>query len=149
MEAVNTSKLIRSLEAVLEIFSKLFGTYLVYLLISEIGNYISEDFAKDTLLSLLLLPAIYVLKDSLIIFEPFFSKVEISKEVVTVKNGITPRITDSLKISSIDNVEVVKTPLGYIFNYASIRLYGKGGYVNMPYVCKADEVSKHFKLGTE
>ena len=149
MDAVNTSKWIRSLEAILEIFLKLFGTYLVYLLISEIGNYFSENFAKDTLLSLLLLPAIYVLKDSLIIIEPFFAKVEMSSEVVTVKNGITPRITDSLKISSVDNVEVVKTPLGYLFNYASIRLYGKGGYVNMPYVCNADEVSKSFKLGTE
>ena len=98
---------------------------------------------------MLLLPAIYVLRNLLIIFEPFFSVVKKSDTQVTVKSGITPIIIDTLNLSSVDNIEIVKTPLGYCFNYASIRLYGRGGSVDMPFVINAEEVSKTINISAK
>lgn len=59
------------------------------------------------------------------------------------------RVIDTLNIASVDNIEIVKTPLGYCFNYASIWLYGCGGSVDMPYVIDAEEVSKTINISVE
>ncbi len=147
---IPTSKWVRSFEAVLELVFKLLGIYIVYFAINWLGNYLFlSNFRQDTLLSLLLLPAIYVLRNLLIIFEPFFSVVKKSDTQVTVKSGITPIIIDTLNLSSVDNIEIVKTPLGYCFNYASIRLYGRGGSVDMPFVINAEEVSKTINISAK
>ena len=147
MDEIPTSKWIRSFEATLEICFKLLGIYIVYFVINWLGNKLVEgNFQQDTLLSLLLLPAIYVLRDLLIIFEPFFAVVIKSETQVTVKSGITPRIIDTLNLASVDNIEIVKTPLGYCFNYASIRLYGLGGNVDMPYVLNAEKDSNTINI---
>jgi hypothetical protein len=147
MNEIPTSKWIRSIEAILELFFKLLGIYIVYFAINWLGkDLVGSDFRQDTLLSLLLLPAIYVLRDLLIIFEPFFVVIKKSTTQVTVKSGITPRVIDTLNLASVDNIEIVKTPLGYCFNYASIRLYGLGGSVDMPYVRNAEEISKAINI---
>jgi hypothetical protein len=147
MNEIPTSKWIRSIEATLELFFKLLGIYIVYFAINWLGtDLVGSDFRQDTLLSLLLLPAIYVLRDLLIIFEPFFVVIKKSTTQVTVKSGITPRVIDTLNLASVDNIEIVKTPLGYCFNYASIRLYGLGGTVDMPYVHNAEEISKAINI---
>jgi hypothetical protein len=147
MNEIPTSKWIRSIEATLELLFKLLGIYIVYFAINWLGtDLVGSDFRQDTLLSLLLLPAIYVLRDLLIIFEPFFVVIKKSTTQVTVKSGITPRVIDTLNLASVDNIEIVKTPLGYCFNYASIRLYGLGGSVDMPYVRNAEEISKAINI---
>jgi hypothetical protein len=147
MNEIPTSKWIRSIEATLELLFKLLGIYIVYFAINWLGtDLVGSDFRQDTLLSLLLLPAIYVLRDLLIIFEPFFVVIKKSTTQVTVKSGITPRVIDTLNLASVDNIEIVKTPLGYCFNYASIRLYGLGGTVDMPYVRNAEEISKAINI---
>lgn len=147
MDEIPTSKWIRSLEAFLELCFKLLGIYIVYVAINWLGKELfGSDFRQDTLLSLLLLPAIYILRDVLIIFEPYFAVVNKSESQVTVRSGITPRVIDTLNIASVDNIEIVRTPLGYCFNYASIRLYGRGGSVDMPYVINAEEVSKTINI---
>ncbi|MFT4805879.1 MAG: hypothetical protein ACI9YE_003108 [Psychroserpens sp.] len=147
MDEIPTSKWIRSLEAFLELCFKLLGIYIVYFAINWLGKELfASNFRQDTLLSLLLLPAIYILRDVLIIFEPFFAVVNKSESQVTVRSGITPRVIDTLNIASVDNIEIVRTPFGYCFNYASIRLYGRGGSVDMPYVINAEEVSKTINI---
>lgn len=150
MNEIPTSKWIRCIEAFLELTFKLLGIYVVYFAINWLGkDLFGSDFRQDTLLSLLLLPAIYVLRDLLIIIEPFFSDVKMSELQVTVKSGISPRIIDTLNLASVDNIEIVKTPLGYCFNYASIRLYGRGGSVDMPFVCDAEEISKTINISVK
>ncbi len=143
MNSLPTAKISRSIEALLEIVVKLFGIYIVYLAFNTLGQSLfADDFRQDTLLSLLLLPALYVLRESLIIIEPFFAVVSVSKDRITVKSGVTPRISDTLNLESVDNIEVVRTPIGFLCDYGSINLYGIGGTVEIPFVKNPDTVSE-------
>lgn len=150
MDKLSTSKGIRCFEALLEILVKLIGISIVYAIVNWLGQFmLGSDFQQDTLLSLLLLPAIYVLRDLLTIIEPYFVIVEKSQNFVSVTYGITPRIIDTLELHSVDNIEVLRTPLGYLFNYGTIRLYGRGGQVEMPFVFNAEQVSKTLNIGRQ
>lgn len=148
MDKLKTSTAIRSFEALLEILVKLAGIVAVYLLFNWIGQTVfGSEFGQDTLLSLLLIPALYVLRDFLIIIEPFFVVVEKADTKVKVQYGLAPRVTDTLQLDSVDNVEVSKTPLGLVFNYGTIRLYGRGGQLEMPFVRDADKVAESINIG--
>lgn len=148
MNKVQTVWFARSIEAALEIAAKLFGVYLVYRIFNFIGHKVlGDEFSQDTLLSLLLLPTLYVLTELPSILEPFVVVVKKSENRVSVTSGIVPRIADTLDLESVDNIEIIKTPFGFVFNYASIRLFGLGGSVEMPFVKDAEQVSKTIHMG--
>jgi hypothetical protein len=59
-------------EVIGEILFKILGLYIVYLIFDFIGKWIEVgDVTSNTLLSIVVLPAIYVLKDAYAIFTPF------------------------------------------------------------------------------
>lgn len=148
MDKVATVWFARSIEASLEIIAKLLGVYLVYRMFNYIGQQmLGESFSQDTLLSLLLLPTLYILTELPSIIEPFVVKVQKSESRVSVISGIVPRVADTLDLESVDNIEIIKTPMGFLFNYGSIRLFGLGGSVEMPFVKNAEQVSKTISLG--
>ena len=141
---IETVKLARSVEAFLEIFCKLIGIYLVY----KFGSYImnSED-AANTLFSILLLPALLILRDGHIIFEPFTIKTYITDNDVIVKSGLLTRTTDKLNIKTLENIELVKTPMARLpspfwKSYGTLNLYAYGGTVIMPYLKDPEVVQK-------
>jgi len=133
---IETTTWPRSFEAMLEILFKLLGLYLVY----EFGSYVmgSED-ASNTLFSILLLPALLILKDAHIILEPFTIKTYITDNDVIVKSGLLTRTTDKLNIKTLENIELVKSPLARLpsplwKSYGTLNLYAYGGAVIMPYL---------------
>lgn len=74
-ENIPVAKLLPSFEALLEVLVKLFGLAIVYIIFEAVGKWLmGDDFRADMLLSVVVLPAIYVLKDSYTIFEPYFVK---------------------------------------------------------------------------
>jgi hypothetical protein len=126
----------RSLEAILEILVKLAGLYIVYKFGSLMMN--SVD-ASNTLFSILMLPALLILRDAHIIFEPFTIRTQITDSEVTVTRGLLTRKSDRLSIKTLENIELVKTPLGRLnigtwCNYGTLNLYAYGGTVVMPYL---------------
>lgn len=145
---IGTVKLIRSIEALLEILIKLGGLYLVY----EFGSYVMDsDDAANTLFSILLLPALLILKGAHIIFEPFTIKIYISDNDVTVKSGLLTRTTDRLNIKTLENIELVKTPVGRMGNrywakYGTLYLHAYGGMVIMPFLKEPEETQKRIEV---
>ncbi len=126
----------RALEATLEILVKLAGLYVVYKFGSFMMN--STD-ASNTLFSILMLPALLILRDAHIILEPFTIRTQITNSEVTVTRGLLTRKSDRLSIKTLENIELVKTPLGRLnigswYNYGTLNLYAYGGTVVMPYL---------------
>jgi hypothetical protein len=126
----------RSLEALLEILVKLAGLYVVYNLGSLMMNLAETN---NTLFSILMLPALLILRDAHIILEPFTIRTQITDSEVTVTRGLLTRKSDRLSIKTLENIELVKTPLGRLniglwCNYGTLNLYAYGGTVVMPYL---------------
>ena len=122
-----------ALEEGLSLIIELLGLIVVFMLFREIGEWITDDnFSPDILLSLVVLPAIYLFKDVSEIIEPIFVKVQLSKDEVIVETGIFTRSKDCLKLKNIENIEVVTTLMGRWFNYGTLNLYAYGSWVQIP-----------------
>jgi hypothetical protein len=126
----------RALESTLEILVKLAGLNMVYQFGSLMMN--SVD-ASHTLFSILMLPALLILRDAHIILEPFTIRTQITDSEVTVTRGLLTRKSDRLSMKTLENIELVKTPLGRLnigswCNYGTLNLYAYGGTVVIPYL---------------
>lgn len=138
MNPIKTSKWIRALEALFEIFFQLLGVWVTFLLFNVFGEVVmGEDFSSDILFSVLLLPALYILRDGHIVISPFFVKVRVSEKEAESRTGIFTQRLDKLNLKNVENVEVVSTVLGRIFNYGTIYFYTYGSWVGLPYVVDA------------
>jgi len=130
-----------ALEAVADILLQLIGLSLMYFIFNEIGkNLIGNDFSPDMLLSLVVLPAILVLKSCGKIFEPYFVEVFLDNETLSVKQGILTTFEDSLSLKTVENIEVTTTLLGKLRNYATIRVFAYGAWVTIPNVKNAQNI---------
>jgi len=133
LERKEVAKYCPAIEAAFRLVIEMLGLLVVFLVFREIGEWVTEDkFSPDILLSLVVLPAIYLLKDLPEILEPLFVKVNFSKEEIEVESGILTRSKDCLTLKNIENIEVVTTPLGRYFNYGTLNLYAYGSWVQLP-----------------
>ncbi|KON51684.1 hypothetical protein ACX11_21500 [Vibrio parahaemolyticus] len=149
LKEVEVVKVARCFEAMGEILCRLLGLVLVYVMFEFIGTkVVGASFQKDTLLSLVVLPAIYVLKDLHTIIEPFFVKVWMNEESVKVQSGILTQRIDNLILKNVENVELTKSPIGRVFGYTTLCLYAYGSWVELPFVksCLAEDL--HAQLST-
>lgn len=131
---IKTVKLARSFEASIEIFMNLAWVLLVYLIFKWLTEHIIEGDINDILISMLLLPSLYIIKDSSKVITPWFVSVSIRDNSVSSITGVAPQIDDTLSLGKVDNIEVQVTPLGKVFNYGTIKLYSAGGAIEIPYV---------------
>ncbi|MDP2851011.1 MAG: PH domain-containing protein [Sulfuricurvum sp.] len=130
-----------AIEAIVDILLQLFGLSLMYLIFNEIGKYlIGSKFTPDMLLSLVVLPAILVLKSCGKILEPYFVAVSLNNETLSVKQGILTTFEDSLSLKTVENIEVTTTLLGKYRNYATIRVFAYGAWVTIPNVKDAQNI---------
>ncbi len=149
LKVVKTSKWIRSTEAFFEIFLKLFGVYVTFLLFNLSGEVVmGEDFSADTLFSLLLLPALYILKEGHVIILPFFVKVRVSKTSAESRTGIITQRLDKLNLKNVENIEVISPLLGRVFNYGTLYFYTYGSWVCLPFVMGAHELKDKLEAVT-
>ena len=122
-----------ALEEVVDIIIQLIGLTIIYLLFTEIGErVIGEEFSKDILLSMVVLPAILVLKQASNVFQPYFVEVDLQGNTLSVKQGILTTFEDSLNLDTVENVETVTTIIGRLLNYSTIRIYAYGSWVEVP-----------------
>ncbi|MDH5394428.1 MAG: PH domain-containing protein [Gammaproteobacteria bacterium] len=134
-KTIAVARLAPALEALLEVVIKIFGLAVIYVIFEAVGKWlIGEGFRTDTLLSLVVLPSIYVLKDSYTIFEPFFVKIYLGEENVTVETGILTKNLDSLNLQTVENVEIITSPLGRLRGYSTLHVYSYGSWVELPHV---------------
>lgn len=141
MYLIKTAKYPRLIEAIFELVAKLVGSYCVYILFNWfINTVLDKDVKDDTLLSLLLLPALYVLKDIYLVIDPMTITVERYRDKISVTRGLVPQIIDTLEFKSVENTEVITTLLGRYCGYSTIRLYSPGGQVEMPHVYRAEKI---------
>lgn len=141
-QPISVVKFARSIEAIFEILFQLFGLYIVYLAFNYVGKEIlgAENFSSDTLLSLVVLPAIYILKDSHIVLEPFTIKISYSDQDVSVERGILTKRRDCLKFGTVENVELVTTWLGRKVGYGTLNIYAYGCWVELPNIKDAPNI---------
>ena len=147
-EEISVVRLPRSFEAFLEIVAKLLGLVIVYLIFECVGNILmGDEFRSDTLLSLVVLPAIYILKDLHIILEPYFIKIQLNDEQVTVESGILTKRLDCLNLKTVENVELITTPLGRLCGYSSLNVYAYGSWVEIPFVKSPLPIKEKIEMG--
>lgn len=141
MRKFKSSRIIRFIEALVETVVKLWAVYFVYLGFNWfVLNVLDKNVADDTLMSLLLLPALYILKDLDVVIDPLTIKIEKDRDRISVVRGLTPRVRDTLEFKSVENIEVITTVFGSIFNFSTVVLYSPGGNVEIPYVYRANKV---------
>ncbi|MBE4245349.1 PH domain-containing protein [Vibrio parahaemolyticus] len=141
MRKVVTSQKLRAFEASIETISKLLAIYVVYIVFNWlVGTLLGKDLAEDTLLSLLLLPALYILRDADQIIDPFTVRVTLFSDKVSVVRGLSPRVNDTLEYQCVENIEIVTPLLGWVCGYATVRLHSPGGNVEIPYVFNAEKI---------
>jgi hypothetical protein len=137
----------RALEATLEILVKLAGLYMVY----QFGSLMMDSVdASNTLFSILMLPSLLILRDAHIILEPFTIKTIITDSEVSVTRGLLTRTTDKLSIKTLENIELVKTPMARIpsrfwKSYGTLNLYAYGGTVIMPNLKKPEAIQREIE----
>ena len=130
-----TSKYLRGIEALVEVLLQLLGVLATYFVFNWIGKTaFNSDFSSETLFSLLLLPALYILKTANEIVSPKYVKVKISRTTVESRTGIFTQRLDKLQLKTVENIEVVSTIGGRFFNYGTICLYAHGSWVELPFL---------------
>ena len=133
--ALIVAKVIPAIEALFELAARLLGLMIVYIIFNKIGAYLTDDdFKPDILLSLVVLPAIYILKDLNFVLQPFFVKVWLADNDVTVDSGVLTKRLDCLNLANVENIELVTTFGGRFFNYATLHVYAFGSCVSLPHV---------------
>ncbi len=136
---IPTSKYRRAMEALLEVVFKLFGLYLTYLAFNWFGEILlKSDYRADTLFSVVLLPALYILKDAHVILAPIFVKVKDSGTSITVTTGILTKRVDKLGFETVENIEVIQTIARRLFGFGTVDLYAYGSGIRIPYVKNVD-----------
>ena len=141
-----TAKKVRCLEAIFEIVFRLVGISLVYYLLNKILIFLGLlGSASELMVSLLILPVLYILKDAYKIIEPFTVKVWMTHEDITVSRGLVTKIEDTLEFKTVENLEVIESLLGKVFGYATIKLYSPGGGVEIPFVYDSSVVLSDLK----
>lgn len=147
-EEISVIKGPRSIEAFFELVAKLLGLVVVYAIFEFVGkSLMGEAFRSDTLLSLVVLPAIYVLKDSHRILEPYFVKILLSDEKVTVESGILTKRLDCLSLQNVENVELITTLLGRLCGYSTLYVYAYGSWVVIPFVESPLPIKERIEAG--
>ncbi len=141
MDVLNTAKWARAMEAACEIAVRLLGIFVVYqgfdFLLKSIE---ASSGSQDLLISMLLLPALYILKDSFRVIEPFTVRVEFYEKKISVFRGLAPRVKDTLEFKNSENIEVITSVFGQVLGYSTVRLYSPGGYVEIPYVYQPEDI---------
>jgi hypothetical protein len=146
MKILPTSKWTRALEAFIELAVKLVGVFVVYRVFDWLlSAHFQSLSGQDNLMSLLLLPSLYILKDISVVLEPFTVVVEQHNDKISVFCGVAPRVKDTLEFKSVENIEVVTTLIGRFRNYGTIRLYSPGGSIEMLYVYDPNKVVKEIE----
>ena len=147
---IPTCKWKRIFEAFLEIIFQIIGVYISYLLFNLLGEFLLGDkYQSETVYSLLLLPTLYVLKGAHIIVSPYFVVVKISENEVQSRTGIFTHRLDKLQLKTVENIEIVSTLLGRVFNYSTIYLYAHGSWVRLPYVVQPEEIKAQIESNLE
>ena len=145
-----TSKYLRGIEAGVEIFLKLLGVLATYIVFNWVGQFVfNSDFSSETLFSLLMLPALYILKTANEIVIPKYVKVKISDNEVESRTGIFTHRLDKLQLKTVENIEVVSTIGGRYFNYGTIYLYAHGSWVELPFLVNANDVKVELEAKIE
>ncbi|MBL4801239.1 MAG: PH domain-containing protein [Emcibacter sp.] len=140
---IETCKFARMCEAFIEIFLQIVGISATYCFFNYLGNkFINPEFGSETLFSLLLLPALLILKSSDNIISPWLVKVRISETDVEATTGIFTKTQDKLELRAVENIEVISTMMGRLCNYSTISLYGNGSSVWLPHIRNADTLKR-------
>lgn len=146
LDKIEVAKLPCAIEKIVDIFCQLVGLGIVYWLFTAIGELlIGEDFSTDVLLSMVVLPAILVLKKSSEILQPYFVKVSIKGDKLSVTQGILTIFEDNLTLENVENVETVTTIFGRFLDYSTIRIYAFGSWVVVPNVKNPKEIKKELE----
>ena len=150
VDYLRTAKLNRCVEAVFEVLARLLGIILVYVFLNTVLIFFGLlDSQNDLMVSLLILPVLYILKDSYKIIEPYTVSVELYKTEISVTRGLLTKVTDTLEFPTVDNIEVTKTIFGRIYNHASIRLIAPGGWVEILHLYDFEKFVDHVHRAKE
>lgn len=120
---------------------------MIYFIFTKIGNYlIGDNFSADILLSLVVLPSILILKRCGEILAPYTVSVSLSDNTISVKHGFLTTFEDSLNLRTVENIEVVTSVFGKVLDYATLRVYTYGSWVEIPNVKSPSKLKERIEL---
>jgi len=98
MENLKTAKWVRVFEAAGEILLKVLGMCAVFIVFEYLLGLIPNLNAdRELLVSMLLLPTLYILKDANIIIDPLTVVAESHPDKISVFRGVAPKVKDTLE----------------------------------------------------
>lgn len=141
MIKLETAKHSRFFEAAITVGARLSGIIGVYIcfnsLLVKLGV-ISSD--SDLMISLLILPVIYILKDSYTLLEPYTVSAFYNDDKVSVTRGFFTKVTDTLDFVNVENTEIIQSLIGKHYKFATIKMYSPGGGVEVPFLFEYEKL---------
>ena len=146
MIKLKTAKHSRAFEAAISVGARLSGIIGVYIgfnsLLVEFG-FISGD--SDLMISLLILPILYILKDSYTFFEPYTVSAFYNDDKVSVTRGFFTKVTDTLDFVNVENTEIIQSLIGKHYKFATIKMYSPGGGVEVPFLFEYEKLLEYIE----
>jgi len=144
---ISTSKVIRSIEAAVEIIARLLVIIATYQLFKQLGTvFFGEQYNNDMLYSIVILPTLYIFQGAHIVLAPYFVKVNICEDNIKARTGILTYRHDQLGFKTVENIELVSTLGGRVFGYTTIFLYAYGSWVRIPFVKDSQALKKEIEF---
>jgi len=121
-------------EALLLFSLQIIGVFLTAWFVNFLGHIFITNFDSSFLFGVLILPLLAILKEFPEVFSVLFLKVGLSKQSIVVKRGFHFEGLDKLDLDTIENIEIVTTPLGNKLGYGTLDIYSYGSNIRVPYI---------------
>jgi len=72
--------------------------------------------------------------------------VSLSDNTISVKHGFLTTFEDSLNLRTVENIEVVTSVFGKVLDYATLRVYTYGSWVEIPNVKSPSKLKERIEL---
>jgi len=113
---------------------KILGVFVTAWFVSVLGHFFIKSFDSSFLFGVLVLPLLSILKEFPEVFSVIFVKVGLSSKSIIVKTGFHFEGLDKLDLDTIENIEIITTPLGNKLGYGTLDIYSYGSSIRVPYI---------------
>ncbi|CAM2865234.1 PH domain-containing protein [Moritella viscosa] len=121
-------------EALVLFTLQIIGVFLTAWFVNFLGHIFIINFDSSFLFGVLVLPLLAILKEFPEVFSVLFIKVGLSNQSIAVKTGFHFESLDKLDLDTIENIEIVTTPLGNKLGYGTLDIYSYGSSIRVPYI---------------
>jgi len=121
-------------EACVIFILKILGVFLTAWIVNILGHIFINNFDSSFLFGVLVIPLLATLKEFPEVFSVIFVKVGLSTKSIVVKTGFHFEGLDKFDLDTIENIEIITTPLGNKLGYGTLDIYSYGSSIRVPFI---------------